>query len=193
MINKHMNHFKTNYLLETIEVKKKRIMIIMRGYPGSGKSYAAKELAKKFNAVICSADDFFMKAGKYVFDASKLGLAHKSCQEKAYNAMVDGKNLIIDNTNLKSKDCEFYVDMVSESNEFTNNEYAVSVITPSYTDIETAIKHRKNQDDGKNIPEDKMRLMDKTMKENDVESELKNKFKDVKFIKESDIDNWLHK
>jgi adenylate kinase family enzyme len=43
--------------MEATNPKKK--MIIMRGLPGSGKSYKAKKLAQAENGVIYSTDDFF--------------------------------------------------------------------------------------------------------------------------------------
>jgi len=63
-----------------------RNLIIARGLPGSGKSTFAEMIC---NTVI-SADDFFMKNGKYVFDASKLPLAHQMCQNTVHANMEAG-------------------------------------------------------------------------------------------------------
>lgn len=51
---------------------------IIRGIPGSGKSYLARELAQESQSpYICSADDFF--GPDYDFDVSRLAEAHASC------------------------------------------------------------------------------------------------------------------
>lgn len=80
-------------------------LIIMRGCPGSGKSTYASWL----NGLICSADDYFMKDGRYCFDLTLLGEAHAQCQEKCRRGMQEGVALIvIDNTNLMAEDFEDY-------------------------------------------------------------------------------------
>ena len=49
------------------------MMIILRGVAGSGKSTLAQALAEKYeDSVICSADDFFMLDGEWVFILVKL-------------------------------------------------------------------------------------------------------------------------
>lgn len=37
--------------------------------------------------MVISADDYFMKDGKYEFDASKLSQAHSDCQSRTQSAM----------------------------------------------------------------------------------------------------------
>lgn len=84
-------------------------MTIMRGLPGSGKSTTAKQLAAENDAVICSADDFFINhEGVYVFNPDKLHMAHSACQAKAVRSLNEGKNVIIDNTNIKLKELNTY-------------------------------------------------------------------------------------
>ena len=80
-----------------------KILCVLRGCPGSGKSFLAKQIAGE-NGVICSADDFFMEKGegKYAFDPSLLGQAHQQCQSRALEAIQQGKSpVIIDNTNTR--------------------------------------------------------------------------------------------
>lgn len=80
-------------------------LCIMRGIPGSGKSYRAKEIAGGDLSCIYSADNFFMKNGVYEFDANMIWPAHKTCRWQAAEAMKAGKPLvIIDNTNIKIKE-----------------------------------------------------------------------------------------
>jgi len=76
-------------------------VIIMRGLPGSGKSFFAKNLGGE--NVIVSADDYFLHNGRYEFVPSKLGEAHAFCMrsfiDAIHNNVVD--NVIVDNTNIR--------------------------------------------------------------------------------------------
>ena len=48
-----------------------KVMFIMRGLPGSGKSTIVKLIAEKYktNVVVCSADDHFLQEdGSYLYD-----------------------------------------------------------------------------------------------------------------------------
>ena len=86
-------------------------MIIMRGPSGSGKTTLAKELQKEHNAIIASADHFFMVQGEHCFNANKLPRAHNWCQERARCACEDDQNVIIDNTNMALWEMKPYVQM----------------------------------------------------------------------------------
>ena len=80
----------------------------MIGIPGSGKStFVQKNLA---NSVKCSADDYFMIDGVYKFDPKKLGEAHDQCFKNAVKAMLAGKDVVIDNTNLRIEHIQKYID-----------------------------------------------------------------------------------
>lgn len=60
----------------------KKILYILRGVSGCGKTTAAKVICSE--EFFCSADDYFYKIGngEYAFDAKKLGAAHMYCQNK---------------------------------------------------------------------------------------------------------------
>ena len=95
--------------------------IIMRGVSGSGKSTRAKELGN--GGVILSTDDFFMKEGKYEFDASKLWIAHSWNRKRAAKALKEGVSpIVIDNTNTQAKEMKDYVIMAKEANYEINIE-----------------------------------------------------------------------
>jgi predicted kinase len=77
-----------------------RRVIIMRGISGSGKSHHAKLFAH--NGVVVSADDYFMVAGEYRFDAGKLGDAHAYCMREFLRALDKGtETVVVDNTNMR--------------------------------------------------------------------------------------------
>lgn len=81
----------------------------MRGISGSGKStYSKKNFPEAYR---CSADDFFTEVvgeGKaYVFDAKRLGEAHRWCMERFIRATTHRDPLgkaalvVVDNTHLQ--------------------------------------------------------------------------------------------
>lgn len=95
-----------------VNKKNSKIMFIMRGLPGSGKSTIVDTISSTFqNVVICSADHFFyQKDGTYAFKANKLNTAHAECQEKVKNACENEVSLVvIDNTNLKRWEMKPYL------------------------------------------------------------------------------------
>jgi predicted ABC-type ATPase len=74
---------------------------IVRGLAGSGKTTVANLLSAglRVSTITVSADDYFCSGGEYKFDRTKLGEAHKSCQNQVASAMDCGKcNIIIHNT-----------------------------------------------------------------------------------------------
>jgi len=88
-----------------------RKLILIRAVSGAGKSTFAETFAP--DSCICCADDYFTDGqGNYNFDASKLGQAHKACQEK-YLELLDSPfidTIVVSNTNTKESDYKFYLD-----------------------------------------------------------------------------------
>ena len=80
-------------------------MVVMRGLPGSGKSTVVSAITRLYPyAVVCSADHYFMKDGKYEYSSSRedLKCAHLQCQDKALGACETGERLVVvDNTGVK--------------------------------------------------------------------------------------------
>ncbi|XP_065340759.1 NEDD4-binding protein 2-like isoform X1 [Cloeon dipterum] len=104
------------------------VMVILRGLPGSGKSYFSKELIEmaeeqKFDHQVCSADHYFMKPnGKYEFNQYDLQRAHESCQANAQKALSNKTPLVvIDNTNSVDWEMKFYIF------EGVKNEYHIEL------------------------------------------------------------------
>lgn len=56
-------------------------VVVLMGVSGAGKNYFIDNNMPEANMIV-SADTFFMKDGKYVFDAAKLGDAHSACFRK---------------------------------------------------------------------------------------------------------------
>jgi hypothetical protein len=88
------------------------MIYIYNGIPGSGKDHHIRQTfnVKKegwrypFNeAIICSADDYFMKDGEYKFNPAELSNAHGACLRKFMQAIekldVPNVSLVVNNTN----------------------------------------------------------------------------------------------
>uniref|UniRef100_A0A915BJQ6 Smr domain-containing protein n=1 Tax=Parascaris univalens TaxID=6257 RepID=A0A915BJQ6_PARUN len=86
------------------------VLLLMRGVPGSGKSYLARELLAGTNGVVHSTDNYFIENGVYTFDANKLQEFHLRNLKEAKNAMSNGiKPIIIDNTNIYARHMQAYI------------------------------------------------------------------------------------
>ena len=58
---------------------------------------------------ICTADDFFMKDGKYQWDAAKIGAAHVACHAKCERLMqMQLPTIVVANTSVAKKDLRGY-------------------------------------------------------------------------------------
>lgn len=98
-----------------------KMLIVMRGLPGSGKSTRIQNLIKEmrnvlqnptFNPKIFSADDFFMTSKGYIFDKTKLGQAHNRCYKLAQQCLLNHESpVFIDNTNVRQEDLKRYYDL----------------------------------------------------------------------------------
>lgn len=85
-------------------------LLIIRGIPGSGKSSFANLISQYAGFVVCTADDYFVdEEGNYNFDITKLGIAHKRCQEKCEAELKYGRSVIVANTNTKESELNTYL------------------------------------------------------------------------------------
>jgi len=67
-----------------------KVLYIVRGIPGSGKSTFAKMLVGE-DFLVCEADKYFIdkETGEYNFDSTKIKEAHKFCQDTVESYMKD--------------------------------------------------------------------------------------------------------
>lgn len=129
----------TNKELKNINKENNRILTIIRGLPGSGKTTFAEYLAKANNAVICCADDFFVKDGEYKWNPDKLGAAHGWCKRKCEETMKEGKDIILANTSTKESEFKPYVVLA--------NKYGYKVFS-------VIVENRHNGENIHNVPEE---------------------------------------
>lgn len=88
-------------------------LYLVRGLPGSGKSTFAKSIAKPYQ--VFEADQYFMKFGRYRFDASKLKDAHEDCKQRVARRMRENlfnslffSNIVVSNTFTQEWEMKFY-------------------------------------------------------------------------------------
>lgn len=100
-------------------IRRSKVVFIMRGLPGSGKSFLATQITQRYRCsnIVCSADHYFMLYGKYSHEQTKLGEAHKYCQETCKKAMViEKEHIIIDNSNIQRFEIQTYFSLAKANN-----------------------------------------------------------------------------
>jgi NEDD4-binding protein 2 len=102
------------------ETNMSKVLIILRGLPGSGKSTFANYM---FSNNIFEADKYFYNEdGTYNFDATKLHAAHKWCQLQVEHAMEDNlesngqyfSEIVVSNTSTTEKELEPYLKLAEK-------------------------------------------------------------------------------
>lgn len=88
-------------------------VLILSGAPGSGKSTIAKKMVadRPGRVGVCSADDYFMTDGKYVYDSVKIADAHAFCLRSFVSCLHDPDPydmVVVDNTNIDVQDIAPY-------------------------------------------------------------------------------------
>ena len=89
-----------------------KTLILLRGLPGSGKSTFAKTICDEYY----EADQYFINEnGEYVFDASKLKLAHEWCKLRTEHAMEDGvEKIVVSNTFTQAWEMQPYFELAAK-------------------------------------------------------------------------------
>ncbi|XP_053660500.1 uncharacterized protein LOC128709521 [Anopheles marshallii] len=101
-----------------------RVMVLMRGAPGSGKSYLARSLIDRtsggdYRNHIFSADDYFMVNGVYKFQPDGLDAAHRYNQQNVLSKARDGWSpIVVDNTNIRLWEMFEYVKIAASHGYF---------------------------------------------------------------------------
>lgn len=106
-----------------------REVVVLRGASGAGKSTYAKTRFQGKKVEICSADDFFMKEGKYVFDWRLLDRAHASCLRRFIHLLslpTDAEVVVVDNTNTTLVEIAPYM-MVAQAFEWPARVVTIDV------------------------------------------------------------------
>ena len=123
-----------------------KILYIVRGIPGSGKSTFAKSLG----GIHVEADQHFMVDGVYKFDGSQIKNAHNYCQGqtmawmKAESDQIDTSKIVVSNTFTQEWEMEPYFEMAKE--------YGYKIFT-------VIIENRHGGINEHNVPEEKIEQM----------------------------------
>ncbi|NWI39992.1 N42L2 protein, partial [Picathartes gymnocephalus] len=93
-----------------------KLLLILRGLPGSGKSTLSRVLlGQSCDGIVLSTDDYFRQQYGYTYNAARLGDAHEWNRKRAKQAMEQGKSpVIIDNTNTQAWEMKPYVEVALE-------------------------------------------------------------------------------
>ncbi|CAM5076329.1 unnamed protein product [Eretmochelys imbricata] len=89
-----------------------KLLLILRGLPGSGKTTLSRILlGQNRDGVVFSTDDYFRQQDGYTYNVAQLGDAHDWNQKRAKQAMEQGRSpVIIDNTNTQAWEMKPYVE-----------------------------------------------------------------------------------
>jgi len=129
-----------------------KMLYIVRGIPGSGKSTFAKKLVGH-DFLVCEADKYFIdkETGEYKFDISKIKDAHKFCQDMVETYMKD--SLLNDH---------FYTE-IAVSNTFTQEwelqPYYELAIKYGYYVTSIIVENRHGGTNKHGVPDDKLEQM----------------------------------
>ena len=119
-----------------------KVLYIVRGIPGSGKSTFAKTLGGQHY----EADMFFIdEDGNYKFDGTKIKDAHKWCQSFVEtDMMLEYPKIVVSNTFTQEWEMKPYMDLAKE------HGYKVFTIV---------VENRHGGNNVHNVPEDKIEQM----------------------------------
>jgi predicted kinase len=89
-----------------------KILIIVRGIPGSGKSSFAQLLGR----AICCADDYHTtRDGRYVWKAERVSAGHDWCQRKCRRFMKKQiERIVVANTSTTKREMQPYFDLARQ-------------------------------------------------------------------------------
>ena len=119
-----------------------KVLYIVRGIPGSGKSTFAKQLTSN----VFEADHYFIDdEGNYNFDPSKIKDAHKDCQDNVRYAMESSVSKIaVSNTSTQEWELQPYFELAKKY---------------GYTVFSVVVENRHEGVNQHGVPEDKLELM----------------------------------
>eukprot|EP00928_Gymnodinium_smaydae_P026778 TRINITY_DN20923_c0_g1_i2.p1 TRINITY_DN20923_c0_g1~~TRINITY_DN20923_c0_g1_i2.p1 ORF type:complete len:1675 (-),score=201.37 TRINITY_DN20923_c0_g1_i2:157-5181(-) len=104
-----------------------RLVVVMRGFPGSGKSSVAASICKSCSSVPISADNYWS-------GTDGLHEAHAKCREVFSTALAAKQQLIVvDNTHVRKSDYAFYV---SRAQQVGYEVVVLEIVCHSTADLE---------------------------------------------------------
>ena len=124
----------------------KKILYLLRGVPGSGKSTVAQNIG----GTHFETDKYFMVDGEYKFDPTKLKQYHQMCQDEVNLAMIQNHTA-------------HFNDVIVVSNTFTQEwemkPYFDLAKTYGYQVFSLIVENRHGGTNTHNVPQDKLDMM----------------------------------
>lgn len=124
----------------------KKILYLLRGVPGSGKSTVAQNIG----GTHFETDKYFMVDGEYKFDPTKLKQYHQMCQDEVSLAMIQNHTAHLN-------------DVIVVSNTFTQEwemkPYFDLAKTYGYQVFSLIVENRHGGLNQHGVPEDKVQIM----------------------------------
>jgi len=129
-----------------------KVLYIVRGLPGSGKSTFAKKLVGS-DFLVCEADKFFLdkETGEYNFVPSMIKNAHKYCQDLVETYMKDSlsndqwyRQIAVSNTFTQEWEMSPYFDLAKKYN---------------YTVFVVVVENRHGGKNEHGVPDEKIEIM----------------------------------
>jgi predicted kinase len=124
----------------------KKILYLLRGVPGSGKSTVAQNIG----GTHFETDKYFMVDGEYKFDPTKLKQYHQMCQDEVNLAMIQNHTAHLN-------------DVIVVSNTFTQEwemkPYFDLAKTYGYQVFSLIVENRHGGLNQHGVPEDKVQIM----------------------------------
>jgi predicted kinase len=124
----------------------KKILYLLRGVPGSGKSTVAQNIG----GTHFETDKYFMVDGEYKFDPTKLKQYHQMCQDEVSLAMIQNHTA-------------HFNDVIVVSNTFTQEwemkPYFDLAKTYGYQVFSLIVENRHGGLNQHGVPEDKVQIM----------------------------------
>ena len=145
-------HYLFGDKLFNFKTMSEKILYIVRGVPGSGKSTFAKRLVGD-DFLVCEADKYFVdkETGEYNFDFTKIKDAHKFCQDTVETYMKDSlvndnfyREIAVSNTLTQEWEMERYYELAKQ--------YGYKVFS-------VIVENRHEGINEHGVPEDKIQIM----------------------------------
>ena len=124
----------------------KKILYLLRGVPGSGKSTVAQNIG----GTHFETDKYFMVDGEYKFDPTKLKQYHQMCQDEVNLAMIQNHTAHLNDVIVVSN---------TFSQEWEMKPYFDLAKTYGYQVFSLIVENRHGGLNQHGVPEDKVQIM----------------------------------
>ena len=94
-------------------------LVLLRGLPGSGKTWTAQHRYVPKGYVHCEADHFFEHPSphggvKYRYDPRMIPIAHAQCQQRVREALRGGNSVVVANTFVRKYEIQPYLNIARQ-------------------------------------------------------------------------------